>query len=78
MSFTEWLMKTKGYTAKSAHDVESRMKRVYALIGKETVNENTFAELTRRASFSALSVSVKSQLKRAVTLYLEYPGNKNQ
>lgn len=72
MSFCEWLEKTKGFTPKSAHDAQSRLKRVFELTGKQTVNANTLTDLAVNPSFLSLSISIKSQLRRTTKLYLEY------
>lgn len=72
MSFSEWLETNKGFTHKSAHDAHSRLKRIYDLTGKDSVNADTLSELATNANFLALSVCVKSQLRRTTRLYLEY------
>ena len=78
MSFNEWLETAKGFTNKSAHDAFSRLKRVYDLTGKDHVNKSTLDELATNANFLALSVSVKSQLRRTTKLYLEYQESKTK
>lgn len=72
MSFIEWLETKKGFTHKSAQDANSRLKRIYDLTGKDSVNADTLAELAAIADFTSLSVSVKSQLRRTVRLHREY------
>lgn len=78
MSFREWLKINKGFTHKSAHDANSRLKRIYDLTGKDTVNTDTLTELAGNASFASLSVSVRSQLRRTTRLYLEYKESESK
>lgn len=59
---------------KSARDIISRLRRVNTLMeisDSNSVEESLFL-LSQTKSFKALSVSVKSQLRRTVTLYYEY------
>lgn len=72
MSFSEWLETSKGFTHKSAQDAHSRLKRIYDLIGKDSVNADTLTELSSNTNFLALSTCVKSQLRRTTRLYVEY------
>ena len=72
MSFEEWLIMEKTYSIKAARDVESRMKRVKSLIEKSEIDLDAIKELETKGAFNVLSVSVKSQLRRAVRLYCEY------
>ena len=72
MSFSEWLETSKGFTHKSAHDANSRLKRIFDLTGKENVSADTLSELAANENFLSLSVCVKSQLRRTTRLYLEY------
>ena len=72
MSFSEWLETSKGFSRKSAHDAQSRLKRIFDLTGKNVVTVDTLNELATNANFLALSVSVKSQLRRTTRLFLEY------
>ena len=76
MGFTDWLMKEKGYTSKSARDVLSRLKRVQKLLNTENLPENCVDKLNMISEFSQLSFSVKSQLRRSVQLYTEYTAQK--
>ena len=48
------------------------MKRVKSLIEKSEIDLDTIKELETKEKFNVLSVSVKSQLRRAVRLYCEY------
>lgn len=62
----------KKYTERSARDVCSRLKRVYLLLDKENVDENTIYSLESNNEFKGLSMSVRSQLRKSVKLFLEY------
>lgn len=72
MNFSEWLIKEKEYSLKASHDVASRLKRVQSLLGVEEIPQNAVERLEAVANFKILSMSVKSQLRRASKLYLEY------
>ncbi len=70
--FKNWLCEKKIYTERSARDVCSRLKRVYLLLDKENVDENTIYSLESNNEFKGLSMSVRSQLRKSVKLFLEY------
>lgn len=74
--FSKWLCEKKNYTERSARDVSSRLKRVRVLLNVEKVNTNTIDELEKVDGFKGLSMSVRSQLRKSVRLYLEYCDNK--
>jgi len=68
--FQQWLRKTE-YTDRVVSDIISRLKRANRII---TGNPDPLYlyHLERSTEFIALDQSVKSQIKKAVTLYLEY------
>lgn len=69
--FKEWLKVSKTYTPDVISDLGSRLKRADTI--KEWVDDETYLfYLEKEESFKSLSVSVKSQLRRAVKLYTEY------
>ncbi|MDD4321819.1 MAG: hypothetical protein PHH31_09800 [Acidaminococcaceae bacterium] len=70
--FEMWLISTKGYSKKSSHDVLSRKKRVLTILGTEKIDASTLSTLEKNLDFLALSMTVKSQLRRAVRLTLEF------
>ena len=72
MMFKEWLMKEKGFTNESARDVVSRIKRIKALLNISEISTNTLKTLNENQVFLNCSTSVRSQLRRAITLYNEY------
>lgn len=68
--FKSWIM-AKGFSNRVNSDIVSRMKR--ADIIKPWGNEETYSfYLEREAAFQELSVSVRSQIRKAVRLYDEY------
>ena len=68
----EWLMNEKKMNKRSAKDVLSRCGRVYRMLGINTFDSDTIEKLQQNDEFEASSVFIKSQLKRTVTLYLEF------
>lgn len=74
--FLKWLVIKKNFTTKSAHDVQSRLKRVQTITHNQGIVENTIVILEKEPDFQCLTVSVKSQLRRTVRLYLQYELDK--
>lgn len=70
--FEEWMINKKGYSWKSAHDVISRQKRVRNILSIQTFNTRTIDALEKNIAFKKLSMSVKSQLRKCVRLFLEF------
>jgi DNA (cytosine-5)-methyltransferase 1 len=73
-SFSEWLITRKGFGAKTARDVLSRINRINGFMdadASETV-EKILYTMSVVPAFKMLSLSVRSQLRRAVKLYKEY------
>ena len=71
-SLESWLVNEKNMSLRAARDVVSRQKRVMKLVGSDTINENTLDLLISNKQFLKLSLYIKSQLKRATVLVLEY------
>ena len=70
MNFTEWLIKKKGLQPRSARDVESRIKRLRKLSEKfDTLKDDSLLKLIEKETDSPF---VRSQLKRAANLYVEF------
>lgn len=73
IGFLEWLVNKKGYGIRSTRDVVSRMKRVSTIISlPEDIDEHMILLLNRNPLFNELSVSVRSQLRRALRLMIEF------
>lgn len=71
-SFYDWLVNEKNYSHYSAKDVLSRCNRVRRLIGHQELSCQSLEALKENEVFCASSKYVKSQLRRAVSLFSEY------
>jgi hypothetical protein len=72
MDFKEWLIVHKQFKLKSASDILSRFKRVQPLC-QPVYGEHEILEISDIVlSKKNFTMSVKSQLKRAVILWNEY------
>ena len=69
--FRSWLVENKPYSDKVISDIVSRMRRSDGIIPWSD-EEFYQVRLERNEVYAALSVSVRSQCKRAVKLYSEY------
>lgn len=77
-SFEAWLKNEKSYSGRSAHDVLSRCRRSDKILPcRDRLNAYYLFNLQQQTEYKALSASVKSQLKKAVTLQLEYAAYLN-
>ncbi len=72
LKFSLWLVNEKSLGDKSARDVISRLRRISSILNKEDLRMISPKELEATDSFQNCSMSVKSQLKRALTLYNEF------
>lgn len=73
IDFQTWLIETKSYAPRSAKDVVSRCKRANNFFTfPKRIEAYYFFMLEQQPPFKQLSPTVKSQLKRAVTLLKEY------
>lgn len=70
--FKQWLQDEKNMSVRSATDVVSRCKRINRMIEEDDINDKTGSMLIEMKSYDNMSSSIKSQLKRAITLYLEF------
>lgn len=70
--FSEWLKNRKNYSDRSAKDVVCRCKRVNKIVDKDNFDNQTLALLIESETYENMSKYVKSQLKRAITLYQEF------
>lgn len=70
--FKQWLQDEKNMSIRSATDVVSRCKRINRMTEKEDINDKTISILIEMESYDNMSSFIKSQLKRAATLYLEF------
>lgn len=70
--FKKWLQDSKHITHKVSMDNASRVKRALSILGTDNIAPCSLGDLETNDSFKALSVSVKSQIRRAVKLYIEF------
>ena len=70
----EWLINEKNMSVRSAKDVLSRYYRVCKMLRIDRVDDFTLKKLQENEQFQASTMFVKSQLKRAVVLCLEFLG----
>jgi len=75
MSFYDWLVTEKNMSNRAAKDVLSRCKRVCSLLNIQEINNDSLNELLSNENFCSCSMFIKSQLKRAVALALEFGGH---
>lgn len=73
--FEKWLYENQLLKLRSSRDVCSRLKRVVNILNIEEINEQTIQKLNTNDEFNTFSISVKSQLRRAVKLYLKFMNN---
>lgn len=71
-NFLIWLQENKNMSNRSARDVVSRLKRAMLIINTYKVTNNSLESLNSNSEFKNLSMSVKSQLRRSITLYSEF------
>lgn len=67
-----WLVSEKGFTTRSAKDVVFRINRVKTLLNSEEISEQSISELEGIEDFVNCTVSIKSQMRRAIRLLCEY------
>lgn len=72
-NFQQWLIEVKNYKGKSAMDVISRINRMKGFMKlPEKIDDNFILSLNKNTEFAKLSISVRSQLRRALRLLKEY------
>lgn len=74
--FLNWLVVEKKMSQRSAKDVISRCKRVCKILGVENIDLDSSEKLLQDDEYKANSMFVKSQLKRAATLFTEFKEDK--
>ncbi len=70
--FAAWLTANKNLTRRSALDVVSRCRRLAQMLDLDDLTAFTEDHLAKCRAFAKLAPTVKSQLKRAARLLLEY------
>ena len=79
-AFYDWLQKEKHLSQKSARDVLSRLKRVknYVDFSGKGSDEELLFKMSQNSDFQKLTMSVKSQLRRAIHLAKKYEAEHNK
>ena len=73
LTFLDWLITSKKYTTRTANDTVSRIKRADKLQPiSGTPDGEYILSLQNNQVYISMSVSVRSQIKRALNLYQEY------
>lgn len=70
--FKQWLQDEKNMSIRSATDVVSRCKRINRMTDMDKIDDKTVEILVETESYADMSSFIKSQLKRAATLYMEF------
>ena len=68
MNFKNWLELNKNYTHKVSGDIASRLERAKI----NDINADSISLLEETPEFGELNNTVKSQLKKAIKLFLEF------
>lgn len=76
-NFQKWLDANSAYTKETKSNIVSRLRRADKLI--PVINDPVYLfNLSQCAEFTELSVSVKSQMRRAVRMYHNYLENEDR
>jgi len=70
--FLNWLLTSKKLSIRSAKDVISRCKRICKLTNVSELDKIDYATFTSSEIFLSQTMFIKSQLKRAFNLYIEF------
>lgn len=72
--FREWLKQSAGLADRSAGSVVSRMRRASGLVNLDSKidTDDLLHKMSKHPDFKGLTVTVRSQLRRAVKLYREF------
>jgi len=70
--FKNWLKEEKNMGEMSSRDVISRINRILRILQTQEIDDNTAKKLLESKEYQNASSCVKSQLKRATILYLEF------
>lgn len=72
--FLIWLMDEKKLSQRAAKDVISRCKRICKILSINEIEFTTIENLNINKEFSEKSMFIKSQLRRACNLWVEFGG----
>ncbi|MBQ9940900.1 MAG: hypothetical protein IJO74_05115 [Clostridia bacterium] len=73
-NFFNWLLDDKKLSQRAAKDVISRCKRICKILNVDKIGDSTIEKLNINTEFSEKSMFIKSQLRRACTLWVEFGG----
>jgi hypothetical protein len=78
--FREWLAHSHRFTSRVVSNTCSRLRRLCSTINFDAAGDATdlAALLLRSRAYAAMTMSVRSQLKRAGELYLEFSKEQKQ
>lgn len=68
----QWLIEDKKMSKRAAKDVLSRCGRIYRMLEINDLDNSTMEHLISCDEYQECSMFIKSQLKRTITLCLEY------
>jgi DNA (cytosine-5)-methyltransferase 1 len=71
VEFRKWLEEKTEYTKETKSNIVSRLKRADGII-PIVIDEVYLFNLSNHSEFQKMSVSVKSQIRRAIRLYFEF------
>lgn len=71
LEFKQWLIENTDYSKRVVSDLQSRLNRANRMLPVYN-NELYLFELERVEDFKQLSCTVRSQLRKAVRLYIDY------
>ncbi len=70
---TAWLVDVNEYTKRSATDIVSRIRRADSIMHIDSVPDSFYIyKLEQTKEYQSISTSVRSQIKKAITLYSNY------
>ena len=70
--FINWLISAKSMNERSARDVVCRLKRAMGVAKCDGFDQQIVTKLEASADFAGFTPCVRSQLRRAITLFTEY------
>ena len=78
-SFAEWLRKEKGYTSdRSISDVFSRIRRAQKMLPDRIIDKYFIVDLQETEGYKKAEVSVRSQIKKAINLWIAFLGQNKE
>lgn len=75
--FAKWLDQNNNSTQKSKRDIISRLKRAKNLVDIDKLKDSEEARylLSQSNEFTTISRTIQSQLKRSISLYLQFKAS---